>query len=162
MKPAFSLLELTVAIALAGVMAALFYSYTNFSFFANKQMQTTLQSHFGTISEAVLQCKALSNAFPTQTDGTPASDTAVSSLQCQSDPAYMIDGHETTFIPKAPTGFDPYTATQSGSAFYFTTAAATDTAYEEVLLDLNGSYSDRQYELGYSAGTLNLRFYISR
>ncbi len=161
MKHAFSLLELLLAIAFSGVMAWLLLNYTDFTTINKQNIKSTLQTHIQTISEAILQCKTLSSQYPLQTDGSLAGDTAVAQLECNTTTPYPLDGGEGVFIPPAQNGFDTYSATQSGSAFYFSTAAALGSMQEEVLRDLNGSYSQNQYILSENGGKLELDFYLS-
>ncbi|MCK4974162.1 MAG: prepilin-type N-terminal cleavage/methylation domain-containing protein, partial [Sulfurimonas sp.] len=61
MKKAFSLLELIIAIALAGVIAVLSTNFINFSTISKINIKSELQSHFNIISATILQCKELSN-----------------------------------------------------------------------------------------------------
>jgi prepilin-type N-terminal cleavage/methylation domain-containing protein len=161
-KKAFSLVELLVAIALSGVMAALFYNYVNYAYYKNQSLKTTIQTHFSSITAAILHCKSVSDLFATQAGGVEASDTPVSELECQSSPPFMLDGYDAFFMPKAPSGFDAYSATQSGNAFYIKTAVDANSDFTQALYDLNASYSSNQYELALQGGKLEATYYISR
>lgn len=162
MKKAFSLLELIVAIALAGVIALLSTNFINFSTISKINIKSELQSHFNIISATILQCKELSNLMPLQTDGSPANDTLLNTLECNTTTPYTLDGGRGSFIPKALSGFTEYKATQNGNNFYFSTTTALDSNNYEVLQELNSSYSSNQYELTNDATTAYLNFYISR
>ena len=162
MKKAFSLLELIIAIALAGVIAVLSTNFINFSTISKINIKSELQSHFNIISATILQCKELSNIMPIQIDGSPAAGTLVNTLECNTTTPYALDGGKGSFIPKALTGFTAYTATQSENIFYFSTTASIDSYNDEVLQDLNNSYSINQYELTHDATTAYMKFYLSR
>jgi hypothetical protein len=74
----------------------------------------------------------------------------------------MLDGYDAFFMPKAPSGFDAYSATQSGNAFYIKTAVDANSDFTQALYDLNASYSSNQYELALQGGKLEATYYISR
>lgn len=143
-------------------MAVLFYNYTNYGYFKTQSLKTTLQTNFSSFTQAVLHCQSLSDAFPTQSDGSTASNTPIINLECQTTPSYALDGHDSFFMPMAPNGFDAYTATQNGSEFYLQTAASEGSDFAKALEDLNTSYSPNQYTLNTAGGKINARYYISR
>lgn len=162
MKKAFSLLELLLVIALSGVMALLSLNYLNTATLSKSIIKTELQSHFNLISSAILYCEELSGLMPLQSDGSLASDTLVSELECKSSTPYLLDGGKGSFIPPAPTGMTAYKATQSGSSFYFSTTALLGSRNDEALQELQSSYSAQQYLLSHDATTATLYFYLSR
>lgn len=162
MRQAFSLLELLVAIALAGTMATFTFTYLDTTTLTKESTKAQLQSHFSTISAAIFQCKELSNAMPVENNTTLANGILVSALECNTTTPYQLDGGKGVFIPPAITGFTDYNATESGTEFYFSTTTTIDSTNDEVLQDLNSSYSTNQYELTYDATTATLKFYLSR
>lgn len=162
MRKAFSLIELLITIALAGVMAMFTINFIDTTSLSKESIKTELQSHLNIITSAVFQCKELSNVMPIQSDGSPASSTLLNTLECNTSTVYQLDGGKGVFIPPALNGFTDYTATQSGTEFYITTTATINSRNDDVLQDLNSSYSANQYVLTYDATTAFLNFYISR
>lgn len=162
MRKAFSLIEVLVAVALAGAIAFFTISYIDAASLSKESIKTELKAQFNLITSIVLRCKELSNSMPTQTNETLANATALNTLQCNTSPAYAIDGGQGAFIPVVPKGFTPYIATQSGNTFFITTTAKVDSRNYEVLQDLNTSYSTNQYVLTDDTTTATLNFYISR
>ncbi|MCW8894801.1 MAG: prepilin-type N-terminal cleavage/methylation domain-containing protein [Sulfurimonas sp.] len=162
MRQAFSLLELLLAIALAGVMAYTASFYLDIDSISKQNVKTQLQSHFNIITSVILQCKEHSNVFPIQSNGSLASGTLLSTLECNTTTPYQLDGGKGSFIPPALDNFTAYTATQNGSEFYFSTTTAINSVNDEVLLELNTTYSPNQYELTHDATTAFLNFYLSR
>lgn len=162
MTKAFSLLELFVVIILSGVMAIFALSYINPSSISKQSIKTELQSHLNSISATILQCKELSNRMPIQTNGSYASGTLLDTLECNTTTPYALDGGKGSFIPPPPSGFTDYTATQNSSVFFVSTTAAIDSINDEVLQELNSSYSTKQYELDYNTTTVSMKFYLSR
>ena len=156
MKKAFSLIELFIAITLMGLMAVLFLNYTNYSFFSNQATKTTIQTQFSSITQALLHCKSLSDAFPV------ANDTLISDLECPTDPPYSIDGYDGFFAPVAPSGFSAYKAYHSGSEFYIQTSVESSSDLVQIVQDLAQNYSNNQYEYETQGGVVVARYYISR
>jgi len=162
MRKAFSLLELLIVIALLGAMTILGTNYMNVTSLSKSNIRTQLQSHFNIISSAVLYCKELSNSMPLQNDGSPANSTLLTVLECNTTTPYLLDGGKGSFIPPPVTGMTAYTATHSGSEFYFSTTATLNSDNDEVLQELESKYSSNQYELTHDATTAYLKFYLSR
>ncbi len=162
MRKAFSLIELLITVALAGAMAIFTVSYYNTTQISKDNIKTQLQSHFNLLAAAILQCKELSNSMPIDTNGTLASNTLLTNLECNTSTPYALDGGKGYFMPVTIDGFTDYKATQNGSEFYIRTTTDIDSRNDEVLQDLNGSYSSNQYVLTYDATTAYLNFYISR
>lgn len=162
MRKAFSLIELLITVALAGAMAIFTVSYYNTTQISKDNIKTQLQSHFNLLSAAILQCKELSDSMPIDTNGTLADNTLLSNLECNTSTPYSLDGGKGYFMPVTIDGFTPYKATQNGSEFYIRTTAEINSRNDEVLQDLNTSYSPNQYQLTYDASTAYLNFYISR
>lgn len=162
MKRAFTLFELLMAIVLAGAMTIFTVTYLDTTTLTKETIRSQLQSHFSLISAAVFQCKEFSNAMPVEDNATLANGTLVSALECNTTTPYQLDGGKGIFIPPAITGFTDYNATSSGTEFYFSTATTIDSTNDEVLKDLNSSYSTNQYVLTYDATTATLKFYLSR
>lgn len=156
MRKAFTLLELMITVAVLGIMVFSASFYIDTESMNKDNVKLNLQSHFNLITATIFQCKNLSNMFPVQADGSLASDTLVSSLECNTSTPYLL-----TMIPQPVSEFTPYTATQTGTEFYF----STQTTFEndkEVLEDLNSTYSTTQYELNTTGTTTTLKFYLSR
>lgn len=162
MKKAFSLIELLVVITLLGVMAALSFSYLNISTLSKQNIKTEFSSHINIITATILQCKDLSGSMPTQVGEVPANATLLKTLICNTSPTYALDGGHGSFIPPPLSNFTPYTATQTGDIFYFTTTTPLDSPNYEVLNELKNSYSTNQYELTNDGTTATLNFYLSR
>jgi len=161
-KKAFSLIELLITIALAGVMVILSVNYLNISTLSKQNIKTELQSHLNIITATILQCKELSNMMPIQSGGALANNTLLDTLDCNTSTPYSLDGGKGSFIPEPLTGFANYTATQNGNIFYFSTTTALDSNNYEVLQELNSSYSMMQYQLTNDGTTAKLNFYLSR
>lgn len=162
MRQAFSLLEIFMAIVLAGMMAYTASFYLDTKSITKQNIQTQLQSHFNIITSVILQCKEYSNVFPLQSDGSLANNTLLSSLECNTSTPYALDGGKGSFIPPALENFTPYRATQNGSEFYFSTTTALGSTNHDVLQELNDTYSPNQYVLTSDATTAYVKFYLSR
>jgi type II secretory pathway pseudopilin PulG len=162
MRQAFSLLEIFIAIALAGVMAYTTSFFLDTKSISKQNIKTQLQSHLNVITSVILQCKEYSNAYPIDSNGSLASTTLLNTLECNTTTPYQLDGGKGSFIPPALDNFTAYTATQNGSEFYFSTTTAINSVNDEVLLELNTTYSLNQYELTHDATTAFLNFYLSR
>ncbi|QOY55393.1 prepilin-type N-terminal cleavage/methylation domain-containing protein [Candidatus Sulfurimonas marisnigri] len=162
MRQAFSLIEMLIAIALSGVMAYTVAFYLDTNEISKQNVKTQLQSHFNIITSIILQCKEYSNVFPIQNNGSLASSTLLNTLECNTSTPYLLDGGKGSFIPPALKNFTAYTATQTGSEFYFTTTTAINSTNDEVLIDLNTTFSPNQYVLTHDATTAYLNFYLSR
>lgn len=159
-KKAFSVIELAVVITLMGVMAILSVNYLNVNTLSKENTKTQLKSHINLITASILQCKDLSNAMPIQNDGSLANATLLSILECNTSTPYSLDADKGSFIPIPIKGFTPYSATQNGSEFYFSTSTPVNSTNDEVLKELQDDYSTRQYE--YDATTASMKFYLSR
>ncbi len=162
MKKAFSLLELLIVIALLGVMTILSVNYYNTTTISKNNTKAQLQSHFEIITAAILQCKELSGIMPIQNDASLASDTFLDSLECNTTTPYQLNGGRNGFIPPPPNGFSEYKATQNNNEFYFSTSTTLNSINDEVLIELNSTYSSQQYELISSGTTRYLKFYLSK
>ena len=162
MRQAFSLLEIFIAIALAGVMAYTTSFFLDTTTISKQNIKTQIQSHLNIITSVILQCKEYSNAFPVQSDGSLASSTLLSTLECNTTTPYALDGGKGSFIPPALDNFTDYTATQNGSEFYFSTTTPTNSINYDVLLELDTAYSPNQYDLNTTTATTILNFYLSR
>ncbi len=162
MRKAFSLIELLLTVALAGAMAIFSFSYIDSATLSKESIKTELQSHLNLISSAIFQCKELSNSMPIQSNGSLANNTLLNTLDCNTSTPYPLDGGKGTFIPPPLNNFTDYTATQNGSEFYITTTTAINSRNDDVLKDLNSTYSAQQYVLTYDTSTAYLNFYISR
>ena len=137
MRKAFSLLELLLVIALSGVMAFFTYNFTDAVSLSKDSIKAELQSHLNLISASIFQCKELSNSMPVDVNGSLASNSPLSGLECNTSTPYQLDGGKGTFIPLPVTGFTAYTATQNGSEFYITTTTAINSRNDDALKDLN-------------------------
>lgn len=162
MKKAFSVIELAVVITLMGVMAILSVNYLNVNTLSKENTKTQLKSHINLITASILQCKDLSNAMPIQNDGSLANATLLNVLECNTSTPYLLDGGKGSFIPAPLQGFTSYSASQSGSEFYFSTSTPVNSANAEVLKELEDDYSTNQYELTDDATTSSMKFYLSR
>ena len=162
MRKAFSLLELLIVITLSGVMAILAFNYLDMETISKENIKLELQSHFNIITATVLQCKEYSNIMPIQSDGSEASDTLLNTLECNTTTPYSLDGGKGSFIPPPLNDFTAYTATQNLNEFYFTTTTSINSYNDEVLQELQNTYSSNQYELVSDATTTTLKFYLSR
>ena len=143
-------------------MASLSINYYNTSTISKNNIKAELRSHFQIITSTILQCKELSGVMPLQVGGDEASDTLLNTLECNTTPTYKLDGGRNSFIPPALQGFSEYKATQSGSEFYFSTSANLNSFNEDVLRDMESSYSTNQYNLTQDATSIYLKFYLSR
>ena len=161
MRKAFSILELLIAIALAGAMAIFTFNVIDINTITKDATKAELQSDLNLITSAVLQCKELSSMMPIENNGSIANDTNLSDLDCNTSTTYSLDGGRGYFMPTTLTGFTIYQATQNGDEFYISTTAEKDSKYDEILQELNTTYSTQQYVLTYTT-TANLKFYISR
>jgi len=162
LRKAFSLLELLIAIALAGVVAYTTSFYLDTKSITKQNIKTQLQSHFNIITSVILQCKEYSNIYPVQSGGSIASDTLLNTLECNTTTPYQLDGGKGSFIPIKLSNFTSYKATQNGSEFYFSTTTPINSTNDEVLIELNSTFSSNQYELTHDANTAYLNFYLSR
>ena len=162
MKKAFSLLELLLAVALIGVMAAVSFSFLNVSTLSKEGVKTKFQSHLNIITAAVLQCKELSGSMPTGGGGVLASATLLNTLTCNTTTPYLLDGGSGSFIPPALRDFTSFTATQIADVFFITTTTPKNSTNYEVLQELQNGYSLNQYDLTDDGTTATLNFYISR
>jgi len=162
MRKAFSLIELLIVITLSGVMAILAFNYLNMETISKENIKLELQSHFNIITATILQCKEYSNIMPIQSNGSEASDTLLNTLDCNTSTPYSLDGGKGSFIPPPLNNFTAYTATQNASEFYFSTTTGINSYNDEVLQELQNSYSTSQYELTSNATTTTLKFYLSR
>lgn len=162
MRKAFSLLELFITVALTGAITFIAVSIINTQYLSIESIKLELKSHFNLITATILQCKEYSNMMPIQSDGSLASDTLLDSLECNTTTPYPLDGGKGSFIPTPLQLFTPYTATQTGSEFYFATTTQFDSYQYEALKELNTTYSPNQYELTDDGTTANLKFYLSR
>lgn len=161
-RKAFSLIELFLVIALSGAMIIIAFNFIDTQTLSKEQIKTQLQSHFNIITATILQCKELSNMMPLQNDGSSASNTLLNTLECNTTIPYALDGEKGGFIPAPLNNFTPYTATQNGDEFYFSTTAPINSFSAEALQELQSSYSTNQYSLTDDATTTYLNFYLSR
>lgn len=162
MNKGFTFFEAILAIALMGAIGLFGYSYLNSSTLYDIQSKSSLQTHIALLQSMILECKTLSEKMPKQSDGTDTSATLISQTVCQTSPSYNLDGGRNTFVPKSPAGFDSYTATESGGAFYITLSAASNTRYAEMLTSLSKSYTATQATLHENGGKTFLDIYIQR
>ncbi len=162
MRRAFSLLELLIVITLSGVMAIFAFNYLNMETISKENIRLELQSHFNIITATILQCKEYSNIMPIQSNGSEASNTLLNTLDCNTTTPYSLDGGRGSFIPLPLNDFTDYRATQNASEFYFSTTTDINSYNDEVLQDLQSTYSVNQYELTSDATTTTLKFYLSR
>ena len=162
MRSAFSLLELLIVITLSGVMAILAFNYRDMQTISQENIKLELQSHFNIITATILQCKEYSGIMPIQSNGSEASGTLLNTLDCNTTTPYALDGGKGSFIPLPLNNFTDYTATQTGSEFYFSTTTPINSYNATVLQELQATYSLKQYELISNATTTTLKFYLSR
>lgn len=162
MRKAFSLIELFLVITLMGVMIIFAFSFIDTETLSKEKIKTEFTSHLNIITATILQCKELSNIMPTQSDGSLAINTLLSTLECNTTTPYVLDGGRGGFIPLPLNKFTPYRATQTGNEFYFSTTTAIGSYNDEALQELQSSYSTNQYVLTHDATTAYLNFYISR
>ena len=162
MRKGFSLVELLMTVALAGAMAIFTVSYIDTETLSRDAMKSQFQSQLNLISASILQCKELSNSMPIQDNGSLASSTLLNTLECNTSTPYKLDGGKGVFIPPPISGFTEFNATQVGSEFYITTSATLTSRNYDVLVDLNSTYSSKQYLLSDDTSTAILKFYFSR
>lgn len=136
--------------------------YLDIDSISKQNIKTQLQSHFNVITSVILQCKEYSNVFPIQNNGSLASATLLNTLECNTSTPYLLDGGKGSFIPPALENFTQYRATQNGSEFYFSTSTPLNSVNDEVLIELNSTFSANQYLLTHDASTAYLNFYLSR
>ncbi len=159
-RSGFTLLEALLAIALIGVMGAVSFTYLNISTLTSTQEKSQLQTHITLLSSMVLECKTLSESMPKQSGGGNASSTLMSELVCQTTPTYLLNGGKHAFVPKPPTGFDPYTATELGGVF---TLTLTATAGNKVLESIYNGYLPTQATFNSNVGgRAVLSIYLAR
>ena len=151
-----------MAIALSGVMAYTTSYYLDTTSISKENLKSQVQSHLNVLTSVILQCKEYSGMMPVQNDGSIASDTLLTTMDCNTSTTYALDGGKGSFIPQPLNNFTAYKATQSGEEFYFSTSTNKNTIEDEILLELNSTYSAKQYELSYDATTTYLKFYLSR
>lgn len=162
MKKAFTLIEIALTVFLAGVISAVGYFYLNTNSLKRSKYKTSIQSQINLIESMVFQCKSLSEQMPNQVGGADASDTNLTSLECNTSTPYQFDGGRNGFVPVPPNGFTAYTATETGTAFYITTTAENNSTQDEALISLALNYTTNQAELNHSATTATFKFYLSR
>ena len=162
MRKAFSLLEVFITIALIGAITFVATSYINTQYLSKESIKLELKSHFNLITAVILQCKEYSNMMPIDSNGSLASASLLESLECNTTTPYPLDGGKGSFIPTPIHLFTPYTASQTGSEFYFATTTPIDSYQYDALQELNTTYSQNQYELTDDGTTANLKFYLSR
>ena len=142
-------------------MATLSINYYNTSTISKQNIKSELQSHLEIITATIFQCKELSNAMPIQDDGSLADDTLLNTLECNTTTTYKIDGQRGGFIPKALKDFSEYKATQNDNEFYFYTTTKLGSYNDDVLVELNSTYSSSQYELSDDGVDRTMKFYLS-
>jgi len=159
----FSLVEALLAIALLGVMGGLTFYYLNISTLTSTQAKSQLQTHITLLSSMVLECKTLSESMPKQSGGANASSTLVSDLVCQTTPTYNLNGGRHAFVPKPPTGFDTYTATELGGDFFITFATLHGSVEAKVLESIYNGYLPTQATFNPNiGGKAVLNVYLAR
>lgn len=161
-QKAFTLIEVLLTIFLVGVISILGFYYLNTTHLKQAEYKTTLQSHFNLIESMVFQCKNLSEQMPKKIGGTNASDTNLSSLECNTSIPYNFDGGRNGFVPIPPAGFSPYTATESGTVFYIMTTADNNSTQDEALKSLILNYTSTQATLDHNVTSASFKFYLSR
>jgi len=150
-----------VAIFLLGIMASLSINYYDTATISQQNIKSQLQSHIQIITATILQCKELSGIMPLQDDGSTADDTILNTMECNTTTTYKLDGQKGSFIPKSLNGFSDYKATQDNTKFYFETSTTIGTTQDNVLIELNSTYSPNQYKLSSQNNTRYMKFYIS-
>ncbi len=159
----FTLVEIAITIFLAGLLGSLGYFYLNTSTLKRSQYKTAIQSHVNLIESMVFQCKSLSEQFPKELDSsTNASNTLLTTLECNTSTPYSFDGGKNGFVPVPPNGYTPYRATESGTEFYISTSAENNSTQHEALQKLILNYTSRQATLESNATASTLKFYLSR
>lgn len=162
-RKAFTLVELAITIFLAGLLGSLGYFYLNTSTIKRSQYKTAVQSHVNLIESMVFQCKGLSEQFPKELNtSSKASNTLLTELECNTSTPYAFDGGKNGFVPLPPTGFTPYRATESGSAFYIVTTAEKNSIQDEALQKLIVNYTSTQAVLEHNATSATFKIYLSR
>lgn len=162
-KKAFTLVELAITIFLAGLLGSLGYFYLNTSTIKRSQYKTAVQSHVNLLESMVFQCKGLSEQFPKELNtSSKASNTLLSELECNTSTPYSFDGGKNGFVPLPPTGFTPYRATESGSAFYIVTTAEKNSIQDEALQKLIVNYTSTQAVLEHNTTSATFKIYLSR
>lgn len=136
------------------------FTYLNISTLTSTQEKSQLQTHITLLSSMVLECKTLSEKMPKQSGGSNASATLVSDLVCQTIPTYSLNGGRHGFVPKPPSGYDSYTATESGGIFTLTLSA---TAGNKVLESIYNGYLPTQATFNTNVGgKAVLTIYLAR
>ncbi|MDP2077875.1 MAG: prepilin-type N-terminal cleavage/methylation domain-containing protein [Sulfuricurvum sp.] len=161
-KKAFTLIEVALTIFLVGVISTLGYFYLNTDNLKRSQYKTAIQSQINLIESMVFQCKSLSEQMPNQVGGADASDTNLTSLECNTSTPYAFDGGRNGFVPVPPTGFTAYTATETGTEFYIMTTAENNSTQDEALVSLALNYTSTQATLDHNATSATFKFYLSR
>jgi len=161
-KKAFTLIEVLLTIFLVGVMSTLGFYYLNTTHLKQAEYKTTLQSQFNLIESMVFQCKSLSEQMPNQIGGANASDTNLSSLECNTSTPYNFNGGRNGFVPIPPAGFTSYTATESGTVFYIMTTAENNSSQDEALKSLILNYTSTQATLDHNTTSASFKIYLSR
>jgi prepilin-type N-terminal cleavage/methylation domain-containing protein len=161
-KKAFTLIEVALTIFLVGVISTLGYFYLNTDNLKRSQYKTAIQSQINLIESMVFQCKSLSEQMPNQVGGSDASDTNLTSLECNTSTPYAFDGGRNGFVPVPPTGFTAYTATETGTEFYIMTTAENNSTQDEALVSLALNYTSTQATLDHNATSATFKFYLSR
>ena len=156
------MIELLAAITLIGVMTAFVFNYTDIETSSKENIKTKFQAQLNLVTATIFQCKELSNAMPIDANGSLANNSLLSSMDCNTSTPYALNGGHGGFIPTAVTGFSDFSATQNGSEFYISTTTDINTNNDEVLKELNSTYSTQQYVLTHDATTAYLKFYLSR
>ena len=154
------MIELLATITLMGVMTAFALNYMDIETSSKENIKTKFQAQLNLVTATIFQCKELSNAMPIDANGSLASNSTLNSMECNTTTPYKLNGGHGGFIPTAVTGFSEFSATQTGSEFYISTSVEINSSNDEVLQELNSSYSTNQYE--YNTTTAILKFYLSR
>ena len=100
--------------------------------------------------------------MPLQTNGNLADATNVDTLECNTTTPYSLDGGKGSFIPQSLKDFTTYKATQTANEFYFYTTTPLNSYNDDVLVELNSTYSTNQYNLSDDGVDRTMKFYISR
>lgn len=161
-KKAFTLIELALAILLAGVMVTVGYYYLNLSSMRSSHYKSAILSDVNLIESMVFQCKSLSEQMPQQIGGADALDTNLTQLECNTSTPYSFNGGKNGFVPVPPAGFTPFTATETGSIFYITTTADNNSTQDQALKDLIVNYTALQATLDHNTTSATFKFYLSR
>lgn len=161
-RKGFTFFEAILSIALIGVMGVISFYYLNVSTLSSTQQKAQLQSHITLLTSMILECKSLSEKMPKQVGGANAVLTPLSQLECQTSPVYLLNGGKSGFVPLAPNGFDPYTASESGGSFFITLSANQGSSGDAVLSSLFSGYLPAQAAFSYAGGKAILDIYLSR